>query len=774
MSDKLKDLSLEPIDIDLNKLFSLSFDNLKSFMASLLENQTIMTNKINELNKKIKYETDQNKKFHAYLVNIDRKQKTTANSINKLKNDFKSISNKTINKEKQKIERYKSLSSKNNNNISNEQEKKLLEEDSLNENDIENYDKEFFANENEIQLLKEKIENLEKTIGIQNIKKTENKPFLEDFPEGENDMEIMKLEIKNIKIFDEEINTKTTEIKKTVEDISVKALDNNIYDLLKECKLTDGTVDAAKLLVLSSEKKLNKKMGFNEEKIKKNEEEISKLKIECQNIKDLSQIIDRNLKDFKLNVKDVNTQIQKSNEENTNKINKIGKKLKEDYKIILQKIEEEKNNNKKTFDRLKIELKNIKNKDSNKETINSNESGLSEKDHKIIKDLNKKIIDAEKQIKILGSLIDNTKIKEEISRIERDLSTKADKLVFDFIKEKLTSHNTDINNLTEAIDQTGDLANKNLKDINLFLGKLESLTASVTTLKMAIETISGMKTEQVIDTSQFLNNNIFQQFIINYKKENEKFEKNFENIRKQIKNVSEKIKTKANNENFKNFEKLFNNNLEELKLFCNKKFAEKFEMSKFIKYLDAQIKYLLDLYIKRIEKNDSWLLAKKPIGGFSCAACENYLGDLKDDGDYVAWNKYPKKEKQNKNYRVGNGFSRMLNMLNLDIKNTVDGLKEKNYESDDDNKNYISSNRHAKTLSNNIISLNKRTLQNFNKSNMLPNLTRNENVVKTFDQNSADVINESKKMASTCTNKYRDENKKYLSPDISKINKKNK
>ena len=143
-------------------------------------------------------------------------------------------------------------------------------------------------------------------------------------------MEIMKLEIKNIKIFDEEINTKTTEIKKTVEDISVKALDNNIYDLLKECKLTDGTVDAAKLLVLSSEKKLNKKMGFNEEKIKKNEEEINKLKIECQNIKDLSQIIDRNLKDFKLNVKDVNTQIQKSNEENTNKINKIGKKLKEE------------------------------------------------------------------------------------------------------------------------------------------------------------------------------------------------------------------------------------------------------------------------------------------------------------------------------------------------------------------------------------------------------------------------------------------------------------
>ena len=44
-----KPLILESIDIDLNKLFTLSytFDNLKSFMSSLSKNQSLMSDKTN-------------------------------------------------------------------------------------------------------------------------------------------------------------------------------------------------------------------------------------------------------------------------------------------------------------------------------------------------------------------------------------------------------------------------------------------------------------------------------------------------------------------------------------------------------------------------------------------------------------------------------------------------------------------------------------------------------------------------------------------------------
>ena len=49
-------IKLEQIDVDFSKLFSLSytFDNLKLIMNTLLENQNIMSSKINELEKNIK------------------------------------------------------------------------------------------------------------------------------------------------------------------------------------------------------------------------------------------------------------------------------------------------------------------------------------------------------------------------------------------------------------------------------------------------------------------------------------------------------------------------------------------------------------------------------------------------------------------------------------------------------------------------------------------------------------------------------------------------
>ena len=79
--------------------------------------------------------------------------------------------------------------------------------------------------------------------------------------------------------------------------------------------------------------------------------------------------------------------------------------------------------------------------------------------------------------------------------------------------------------------------------------------------------------------------------------------------------------------------------LEEFKIGTTKKFADKNEVTKNIKYLDAQVKHILDVYVKKIEKGENWLLAKKPIGGQYCASCENYIGDLHDTNQHVAWNK---------------------------------------------------------------------------------------------------------------------------------------
>ena len=130
--------------------------------------------------------------------------------------------------------------------------------------------------------------------------------------------------------------------------------------------------------------------------------------------------------------------------------------------------------------------------------------------------------------------------------------------------------------------------------------------------------------------------------------------------------------------------------------------------------------------MRKNDKNESWLIAKKPIGGYSCASCEAYLGELKEKGDFMAWNKYPNRDKE-KNYRIGNGFSHMLNMLNVDLKNQDYSYKENNYESDDEiNRNGLGVNNQIKNNSKTNM-MSTAGVHGFNRSNILPKILGNRN-----------------------------------------------
>ena len=73
-----------------------------------------------------------------------------------------------------------------------------------------------------------------------------------------------------------------------------------------------------------------------------------------------------------------------------------------------------------------------------------------------------------------------------------------------------------------------------------------------------------------------------------------------------------------------------------------------------------------------INEANNWLLAKKPLGGYSCAACESNIPDLRDDSHkFIPWNKMPLRDPGDKLYRMGNGFSKMLQMLNFDNNGNV-------------------------------------------------------------------------------------------------------
>ena len=177
-----------------------------------------------------------------------------------------------------------------------------------------------------------------------------------------------------------------------------------------------------------------------------------------------------------------------------------------------------------------------------------------------------------------------------------------------------------------------------------------------------------------IDFSQYVSKTDFEK----HKKENdEEFKKIWEEIeklKKLIDQIFNILKTKANLSDLEDLKNMLLGKIDELALGCIKKFADKNETTNNFRYLEDQIKKILDMLSKKdsINEADNWLLAKKPLGGYSCAACESNIPDLRDDSHkFIPWNKMPLRDPGDKLYRMGNGFSKMLQMLNFDNNGNV-------------------------------------------------------------------------------------------------------
>ena len=190
------------------------------------------------------------------------------------------------------------------------------------------------------------------------------------------------------------------------------------------------------------------------------------------------------------------------------------------------------------------------------------------------------------------------------------------------------------------------------EEISWLKKKVENLAASIVNLQNIDDVnTSNIKPVQ-IDTGNYVQLKIFNEFKNFSIKEFENHGNKLESLQNQIDEINVILKLKAFDKDMKKQEEFLLAKLEELKIACNKKFADKNETAKSLKYLELQIKSLLELSGKKIDKGDNWLLAKKPVNGYSCASCESYIGELHDNMDYIAWNKYPARDGNEKLYRV--------------------------------------------------------------------------------------------------------------------------
>ena len=720
-NDKLKEI---PITIfEENKKGEINKDNKNDNINSQNENKNINENDMNDNNidnndNNENYEEDDelySDKDNEENIERDENEQNEKNKENLIKN--------------QKIQ---------NNNINNE-----IQVEKESEFVLSNY--EIFEIKNKIKNIQKKIKNLELLNKV-------NK-FTSNIDDKSEDIQMLRVTLKDVKSDNKNLKKENEDLKKKIENINVKLTDLNIFDLFKDCQLEDGTIDAAKALVISLEQKFLKKTALMDERDKKMFSDILDLKTRVQNVVNKNGVIEHNINEVRNNFKHLGELVTKANNDNNSAMNNIEKKMNNLYKDLFDKYDEK--NTKIESNILKINdkilnLEKFKNENMNNinNINNTNNLELNEETLKFLSSQNTRINDIENRINSILELAELTPTKEDIEKLEKEISKKSNSQDYYDLKEKYNLQLAKTNSLEEHIESLQDLFEKKNSEMIFYTKKIENLTSKVVSLRAQMEDFINKEENKILDLTRYLEKVTFNKHLITEQNENKKIDNNFEELRKIINEISNTIKTKCNAEDLKTFESIIYSKLEEIKLINSRKYADKLDTNKSLKYLDMQIRHIIDVYIKRLDKSDSWLIAKKPIGAFSCASCESYLGELKNKDIYLPWNKYPQREKD-QNYRVGNGFSRMLSMLNVELKNNEINSIEKEFESDDEIKQNSEENRMKLRIKNSPNSqrdifkerinrsMNKLNNSNIiNKSNILPKIFNIKNEESsTFDIN---------------------------------------
>ena len=136
---------------------------------------------------------------------------------------------------------------------------------------------------------------------------------------------------------------------------------------------------------------------------------------------------------------------------------------------------------------------------------------------------------------------------------------------------------------------------------------------------------------------------------------------------KWIKEFQDNLNQKAD---FAQMDKALQDRLSDIVKALTKQFADKGDTRKAFKLHQKQIENLFFLMQKlngKGENEEDAMFSKKPLGGLSCASCEKGLVDMYGKKvEFMPWNKLPFRDPAERIARVGQGFSKMLSMINPD------------------------------------------------------------------------------------------------------------
>ena len=522
---------------------------------------------------------------------------------------------------------------------------------------------------------------------------------------------------KKLEEYNKKLKEENEAYKEELENFKNK-INNDISTKIEE--LSNKLNDAKSRMISNDKEFISMK-----ESIKKIEE-----KLENNLTKEIPEYIDNKLAD-KISTLD-------------SKIEQIGQENEKNLKRITNNLREDLNNLQKNFIEKENATENIIFK------MKSTENSLAEKI---------KYLSEEK----LKEYLPLNQFKQSQTKLEEKMTTDINQLMveIDSLNNNLTTFKNKVKEFME--DQTDH------NNITLLLKKFEMaqniLYRSQTTMD---DYEKEKKRFQNLDPKKVVLIESFEEFKSNINKIIQNFNKEFQDMKADITDRNNKfIGSQASLKDLKNLEDDLISKMDELYSTIIDKFAEKNLILRNNKIMELKVKHLIEDY-KRNEKSDTWMLAKMPIGHL-CASCEAYLGDIKETANtkYVPWNKYPIKESADKLYRVGAGYSRILQMISPDNKNkkknttssnVFEGLspkgigKQQNYM-EDINENNKYKNINNSTL-NGVLNYEENYSKNPNVENKmaqtkfkLPNLLKVKHLKKnsTFSNYNIDDMDESNK-----------------------------
>ena len=626
-----------------------------------------------------KKQIEHNILFYGKNININNINNNP--DINKENNTNKTVINENKNEDEKNLE--KILTEKINHDglikAFIESQKKLTEQNNI------------------INDLKNRIDSLEKRPTRLREKKEAKKVIINKEDKSSEKIDINKVIEKPI-VKEEKITSnepKNTENKTiTIYDTKTKTKINDSYGSIKLDKLEKQLISFEELINSLNERidDLEQNVDNNINDIDMNKANISSLNEKMKHLNDKLRNLDgKKNNEISITVPEKEVLIEeKKPEEKMNTINSNNDdkivSLENELNLFETKIT-------KMFDEKMKELKRNKSDSNIMKEINGDREKLKEINDKFmheISKLKKKEEDIEDKLKEFVHYSEIKKINEKIKILEQDMEEFATKNDIKHVLSEIDKYEKELIKFKSFNVNQKEINAKNRDDI----GKLKN---SFATLKQNFSALNSLFENNSLSSLIENLNNISENFL-----EKEEYNNEMKNINKKItemqmdvnehnRNFGEILPKIQNLVDIYTFNKL-QRTIDELILNGVKEGGNKSldtdEIIKNIKAMESQVK----LFMKKLEtdnekekiQNDNCILASRPIGGFKCASCETYIGDIKENNVYLPWNKY---QGDIRPYRLGSSFSRILQGLNIE-QNFNPFIHKKNFLRSENDKRY--------------------------------------------------------------------------------------